>query len=172
MGHEIERGGAVGAQGEHGLAQAGGLLEQVGALQGLAVGGVEGQGFLDHHAPAAHGHEHQDAQHDLGHETGLADHRKETELHVSLLEMEKGVPWEGACALPGHGTVCAGKRKTPKSPCRPGGPGRQRLCAALERPENATFGVFFQAFFLCRGRMAAPRASRPSRHRTSCARGY
>lgn len=50
----------------------------------------------------------------------------------------------------GHGMYAPEKRKTPKSPCHPGGPGRQRLCAALNRPENATFAVFFQAFFLCR----------------------
>ena len=50
----------------------------------------------------------------------------------------------------GHGMYAPEKRKTPKSPCHPGGPGRQRLYAALNRPENATFAVFFQAFFLCR----------------------
>ena len=121
MGHEIERGRTVGAQGEHGLTQAGGLLEQVGALQGLAVGGVEGQGFLDHHAPAAHGHEHQDAQHDLGHETGLADHRKETELHVSLLEMEKWCAWDGSCALPDTARMQR-KKENAKEPLPSGGP--------------------------------------------------
>ena len=47
----------------------------------------------------------------------------------------------------GHGMYAPEKRKTPKSPCHPGGPGRQRLYAALNRPENATFAVFFQAFF-------------------------
>ena len=172
MGHEIERGRTVGAQGEHGLTQAGGLLEQVGALQGLAVGGVEGQGFLDHHAPAAHGHEHQDAQHDLGHETGLADHRKETELHVSLLEMENGVPgW--ILHLPDTPWQVSEKRETPKSPCHPA-TRKTTAVRGVEPPGECNVRRLFSSVFsVSTGRTAAGSAvSRPSPHRTSCARGY
>ena len=172
MGHEIERGRTVGAQGEHGLTQAGGLLEQVGALQGLAVGGVEGQGFLDHHAPAAHGHEHQDAQHDLGHETGLADHRKETELHVSLLEMENGVPGMGPVPCRTR-HVCTGKKKNAKEPLPSGRTRKTTAVRGVEPPGECNVRRLFSSVFSVPERTPAVghAVPRPSLHRTSCARG-
>lgn len=47
----------------------------------------------------------------------------------------------------GPSTYAAEKRKRQRAPAIRG-PGRQRLYAALNRPENATFAAFFQAFFL------------------------
>ena len=127
MGDVVERRSRVGPQRLHGLAQTGGLLETLGAAQSLAAGRAERDELLDHHPPAADGHEHQKRQHGLGHQARLGDHRKKTEFHVVLRNSARSKPFARAlrrrAGVSGAFRFCSGtaakQRRTTDAKKRP-----------------------------------------------------